>query len=100
MHDCNSISSVIKPNSFEEENYFSQLNIDNNATTQEIENPVEENCLNEFLYSDESSKECTSLITLNERRLMTAQTMFKKSIKVSIKSFLISLSLSFLNLFI
>lgn len=45
-------------------------------------------------------EECTSLVVLKERRLFVAQTMFKKSIKVSIKSFLISLSLSFLNLFI
>lgn len=45
-------------------------------------------------------EECTSLVELKERRLFVAQTMFKKSIKVSIKSFLISLSLSFLNLFI
>lgn len=51
---------------------------------------------------DEESniEECTSLVTLKEHRLLAAQTMFKKSIKVSIKSFLISLSLSFLNLFI
>ncbi|MGN1310847.1 MAG: hypothetical protein ACI4VP_03980 [Clostridia bacterium] len=51
---------------------------------------------------DEESniEECTSLVTLKEHRLLVAQNMFKKSIKVSIKSFLISLSLSFLNLFI
>jgi hypothetical protein len=45
-------------------------------------------------------EECTSLVVLKENRLFVAQTMFKKSIKISIKSFLISLSLSFLNLFI
>lgn len=45
-------------------------------------------------------EECTSLTVLKERRLLSAQNMFKKSIKVSIKTFLISLSLSFLNLFI
>lgn len=45
-------------------------------------------------------EECTSLVVLKERRLLAAQNMFKKSIRVSIKSFLISLSLSFLNLFI
>ena len=45
-------------------------------------------------------EECTSLVTLKEHRLLVAQNMFKKSIKVSIKSFLISLSLSFLNFFI
>ncbi len=48
----------------------------------------------------ERAEECTALVTVKERRLMAAQTMFKKSIKISIKSFLISLSLSFLNLFI
>lgn len=45
-------------------------------------------------------EECTSLVVQKERRLLVAQNMFKKSIKISIKSFLISLSLSFLNLFI
>lgn len=45
-------------------------------------------------------EECTSLVVQKEHRLLVAQNMFKKSIKVSIKSFLISLSLSFLNLFI
>lgn len=50
--------------------------------------------------SEASFEECTALVTLKERRLLAAQTMFKKSIKVSIKSFLISISLSFLNLFI
>ena len=48
----------------------------------------------------ERAKECTALVTVKERRLMAAQNMFKKSIKISLKSFLISLSLSFLNLFI
>ena len=42
----------------------------------------------------------TSLVTVKESPLATAQNMFKKSIRVSLKSFLISLSLSFLNLFI
>ena len=40
------------------------------------------------------------LVSVKERRLITAQNMFKKSIRVSLKAFLISLSLSFLNLFI
>lgn len=48
----------------------------------------------------EPDDETLSLVTLKERRLLTAQTMFKKSIKVSLKSFLISISISFLNLFI
>lgn len=43
--------------------------------------------------------DCTALITIKEHRLMAARSMFKKSIRVSLKSFLISLSLSFLNLF-
>lgn len=55
---------------------------------------------NNDLIDKEQAEECTALVTVKERRLMAAQTMFKKSIKISLKSFLISLSLSFLNLFI
>lgn len=52
-------------------------------------------------YKDiEPDNETTSLVTIKERRLLTAQNMFKKSIRVSLKSFLISITLSFLNLFI
>ena len=54
----------------------------------------------EDILAKERAEECTALVTVKERRLMAAQTMFKKSIKISLKSFLISLSLSFLNLFI
>ena len=48
----------------------------------------------------EPDNETVALATLKERRILAAQTMFKKSIRVSLKSFLISISLSFLNLFI
>ena len=48
----------------------------------------------------EPDNETLSLVTLKERRLLAAQNMFKKSIRVSLKSFLISITLSFLNLFI
>lgn len=52
-------------------------------------------------YKDiEPDDETTSLVTIKERRLLAAQNMFKKSIRVSLKSFLISITLSFLNLFI
>ena len=52
-------------------------------------------------YKDiEPDDETKDLISVKERRLLAAQTMFKKSIRISLKSFLISLSLSFLNLFI
>lgn len=52
-------------------------------------------------YKDiEPDNETTYLVTLKERRLLAAQNMFKKSIRVSLKSFLISITLSFLNLFI
>ena len=55
----------------------------------------------EFEYTDiEPDNETTSLMTVKERHLLNAQIMFKKSIRVSLKSFLISISLSFLNLFI
>ena len=44
--------------------------------------------------------ETKSLVTVRERRLMAAQTMFKRSIRISIKAFLLSLSLTFLNFFL
>lgn len=73
-----------------------------------FENPTElnqdeekEKDITEFNeYEDEHVEECTSLVEIKERRLFVMQDMFKKSIRVSLKSFLISLSLSFLNLFI
>lgn len=73
-----------------------------NTTTETENNTIEENRLASFLENDlePKSEECTALVTVKERRIMAAQTMFKRSIKVTIKSFLISLSLSFLNFFI
>ena len=59
------------------------------------------NINNSNIYEDiEPDNETTSLVTIKERRLLAAQNMFKKSIRVSLKSFLISITLSFLNLFI
>lgn len=52
-------------------------------------------------YEDiEPDNETVSLVTIKENRLLVAQNMFKKSIRISLKSFLISITLSFLNLFI
>lgn len=55
---------------------------------------------NQSVPAQESEVECTALVKLKPHGLLVAQTMFKKSIRISIKSFLISLSLGFLNLFI
>ena len=81
-----------------------KLTFENKTELEEsTESVVKKQILNENDAETESeapSEECTALVTLKERRLLAAQTMFKKSIKVSIKSFLISISLSFLNLFI
>ncbi len=55
---------------------------------------------NQSVPVQESEVECTALVELKPHGLLVAQTMFKKSIRISIKSFLISLSLGFLNLFI
>ena len=76
----------------------------NSNTTNQILNTNSEDNENieneDDVLAQERAEECTALVTVKERRLMAAQTMFKKSIKISLKSFLISLSLSFLNLFI
>lgn len=59
------------------------------------------NIIDSNSYEDiEPDNETTSLVTIKERRLLAAQNMFKKSIRVSLKSFLLSITLSFLNLFI
>lgn len=50
--------------------------------------------------SIEPDNETKSLVVVKPSYLITAQTMFKKTIKFSLKSFLISISLSFLNLFV
>lgn len=71
--------------------------------TAEIEATVtvtdEEISINDKELVNTEEEECTALVDLKPRGLLVAQTMFKRSIKISIKSFLISLSLGFLNLF-
>ena len=71
--------------------------------TAEIEATVtvtdEEISINDKELVNTEEEECTALVELKPRGLLVAQTMFKRSIKISIKSFLISLSLGFLNLF-
>ena len=71
--------------------------------TAEIEATVtvtdEEISINDKELVNTGEEECTALVELKPRGLLVAQTMFKRSIKISIKSFLISLSLGFLNLF-
>lgn len=71
--------------------------------TAEIEATVtvtdEEISINDKELVNTEEEECTALVEPKPRGLLVAQTMFKRSIKISIKSFLISLSLGFLNLF-
>ena len=71
--------------------------------TAEIEATVavtdEEISINDKELVNTEEEECTALVELKPRGLLVAQTMFKRSTKISIKSFLISLSLGFLNLF-
>ncbi len=75
-----------------------QLDIANTALDNtEVTNEVSNNDTNSSIV--ETEEECTALVELKPHGLLVAQTMFRKSIKISIKSFLISLSLGFLNLF-
>ena len=74
---------------------FESTNEENNIS--EIEKNIED--LEKYSDIEPNTKE-TSLVVVKETPLITVQNMFKKSIRVSLKSFLISLSLSFLNLFI
>lgn len=75
-----------------------QLDIANTVLENtEATNEVSNNDTNSSIV--ETEEECTALVELKPHGLLVAQTMFRKSIKISIKSFLISLSLGFLNLF-
>lgn len=75
-----------------------QLDIANTVLENtEVTNEVSNNDTNSSIV--ETEEECTALVELKPHGLLVAQTMFRKSIKISIKSFLISLSLGFLNLF-
>jgi hypothetical protein len=95
---------------FETENFsfHDELKIIDNDNIQENEIEISEQTIDENLAipCDQSNDmldentECTSLIELKNRSMVTPQKMFKKCIRISIKSFLISLSLTFLNLFI
>ena len=101
MDNLNIIDNDIKLNN-------NSISIDDIIDEQlDIENTVLENteATNEVSNNDtnssivETEEECTALVELKPHGLLVAQTMFRKSIKISIKSFLISLSLGFLNLF-
>lgn len=86
--------------SFNDDFSFDDTDIPDKAKNPAISN-VDINNQNVDEYTNiEPDNETTSLVTIKERRLLNAQIMFKKSIRISLKSFLISISLSFLNLFI
>ena len=89
------------------ENFNDDFSLDNLESTEKVLDETnnissnDTNVIDSNIYKDiEPDNETTSLVTVKERRLLAAQDMFKKSIRVSLKSFLISITLSFLNLFI
>ena len=65
-----------------------------NSSTEQLEIKTND------LQNIEPDNETKSLVVVKTNYLVTAQTMFKKTIKFSLKSFLISISLTFLNLFV
>lgn len=74
----------------------------NSSQTEDIEGSNDTDIPTENIMRTEqenNKEEITALVVQKPNSLFVAQTMFKKSIKISIKSFLISLSLGFLNLF-
>lgn len=100
---------MISFNSIDEKNsqssavtdFLDSLDTDMNSTV-DLEIAKSENLDSHKLSTEDVEKdeeEITALVELKPHSLLVAQTMFKKSIKISIKSFLISLSLGFLNLF-
>lgn len=107
----NELDKLNKANNIDTNSFFTDNEKFNDEFSPDSENSNEEEFYEEKFkgkfeidvneYKDiEPDDETKDLISVKERRLLTAQTMFKKSIRISLKSFLISLSLSFLNLFI
>lgn len=97
--ECASNARIsLKSNKLPEEEIEEILN--QILTFEEDSNDCGASNLNNISESDNSVKEELSLVTLKENRLLYVQQTFKKSIRISLKSFLISISLSFLNLFI
>lgn len=66
----------------------------NNTSSQNIKSDI-----NSFENIEPNNIE-KSLTVVSQNYLVVAQNMFKKTIKFSLKAFLLSISLSFLNLFI
>ena len=94
FNDDFSIDSMNDSNSNNDDISNNQDEINNEEFKGEFE-------LNLDNYKDiEPDNETKDLVSIKEQRMLTAQNIFKKSIRVSLKAFLISLSLSFLNLFI
>ena len=90
-----SVTDDTKENISEEANEA----IEHNESICDEQSNEEQNTDNSYpdIEPDDDTK---SLVTIKENRLLTAQTMFKKSVRMSLKAFLLSVSLSFLNLFI
>lgn len=82
-------------------NDLPENNSTSNVITTDSDNiKVEVNEVSTDYSNIEPDTETVALVTIKEKHLLAMQTMFKKSIRVSLKSFLISITLSFLNLFI
>lgn len=82
-------------------NDLPENNSTSNVITTDLDNiKVEVNEVSTDYSNIEPDTETVALVTIKEKHLLAMQTMFKKSIRVSLKSFLISITLSFLNLFI
>lgn len=82
------------PEEFNERLQNESLNTTDNSST--IQSEIKTSVFQDI----EPDNETKSLVLVKPSYLVTAQTMFKKTIKFSLKSFLISISLSFLNLFV
>lgn len=96
INEKNSVSSAVT-------DFLDSLDTDMNSTISEetIQNEELDNTSQESIEEniEDDKQEVTALVVTKPNSLFVASTVFKKSIKISIKSFLISLSLGFLNLF-
>lgn len=101
MKSFNTIDDKMN-NSYAFTDFLDSLDTDNTSDNELVKEENIDNINTSEFETDkeEKNQKVTALVVQKPNSLFVAQTMFRKSIKLSIKSFLISLSLGFLNLFL
>lgn len=94
--------NIVDTSSFftDNEKFNDDFSFDDSNLSEKTKNELNSTNLNLEFSNITPDNDTVSLVKIKEHHLLDVHNMFKKTIRVSLKSFLISISLSFLNLFI